>query len=216
MAPETSQTLDRGVLILQTLAREPGAMTVTALAARLGMNRTIVHRLVHTFERSALIRRDADGRLHIGLGILPLASAAQPVLRDAAIPILRNLAEEVGCTTHFTIAEGEEALAIAVVEPSWTDLHVGYRVGTRHLLGLGAAGRAILLAREDTTAGYVTTAGELQSGALGLAAPVLGVPGLEASIGIVTLREIDEAMFGPLVVEAAAALAARLSLGIPT
>ncbi len=211
MAPETSQTLDRGILILQTLAREPGALTVTSLAARIDMNRTIVHRLVHTFERSALVRRDADGRLSIGLGVLPLASAAQPVLRDAAVPVLRELAEKVGCTTHFTIAEGEEALAIAVVEPSWTDLHVGYRVGTRHPLDQGAAGRAILSGRDR--AGFVTSKGELQSGALGLAAPVLGIPGLEASIGIVTLRGIDEKTVGPLVLAAAEAVAKRLSTG---
>ena len=37
---------------------------------------------------------------------------------------------------------------MAVVEPSWTDFHVSYRVGSRHPLHQGAAGKAILLGRD--------------------------------------------------------------------
>ena len=62
--------------------------------------------------------------------------------------MLRRLAEQVGCTAHLTVAEGDEALALAVIEPSWTDFHVSYRVGARHPLNRGAAGKAILLLRE--------------------------------------------------------------------
>jgi DNA-binding IclR family transcriptional regulator len=85
-------------------------------------------------------------------------------------------------------------------------------VGSRHPLGLGAAGKAILLGREPVAdrAAYVVTAGELQAGAQGLAAPVPGVEGLEASVGIVTLGDLDAAAAGPLVAEAAAQLGALL------
>jgi DNA-binding IclR family transcriptional regulator len=134
----------------------------------------------------------------------------QPVLRDLAVPVLRRLAEEVGCTAHLTVADGTEALAVAVVEPSWTDFHVGYRVGSRHPLRQGAAGKAILLGREAGSAPYAVTAGELQAGARGVAAPVRGVEGLEASLGIVTLGELDVDAIGPVVAAAAADLAARL------
>jgi DNA-binding IclR family transcriptional regulator len=92
--------------------------------------------------------------------------------------VLRGLAEKAGCTAHLTIADGEEALALAVVEPSWTDYHVSYRIGSRHPLRQGAAGKAILLGRERTSTPYVVTVGELQTGARGLAAPVRGVEGL--------------------------------------
>lgn len=68
--------------------------------------------------------------------------------------MLRRLAEQVGATAH--LADGVEAQAVAVVEPSWTDVHVAYRVGSRHQVGAGAAGRAV-------------------------APPVRGVPGLTAA-----------------------------------
>lgn len=210
MAAETSQTLDRGIRVLMALAGAPQGLTVTALAETLGINRTVVYRLVSTLEQHALVRRDAHGRLHVGLGILNVATAVQPVLRDVAIPVLRRMAERVGCTAHLTVAEGDEALALAVIEPSWTDFHVSYRVGARHPLDRGAAGKAILLLRESSDTPYVATAGELEEGARGLAAPVRGVEGLEASVGIVTLVALDEGELGPLVIAAAEELAALL------
>ena len=211
MASETSQTLDRGLHVLRVLSGTPAGLTVTELAGVLGVNRTVVYRLVSTLEQHALVRRDSAGRLHVGLGVLHLASAVQPVLRDLAAPLLRALAEEVGCTAHLTVADGEEALALAVVEPSWTDFHVSYRVGARHPLKQGAAGKAIILGREHGTAPYVITEGELQTGARGLAAPVRGVEGLEASVGIVTLGDFDESAVGPVVARTADAVAARLA-----
>jgi DNA-binding IclR family transcriptional regulator len=211
MAAETSQTLDRGLRVLEVLAATPNGLTVTALAAQVGVNRTVVYRLITTLEQHGLVRRDAAGLLHVGLGVLNLARGLQPVLRQLAGPVLRELAEELGMTAHLTVADGGEALAIAVVEPTWTDFHVGYRVGSRHPLGQGAAGRAILRGRDADPSGFVETAGELQAGARGVAAPVLGVEGLEASVGIVTLGDLDGGAVGPKVVAAAAEVARRLA-----
>jgi DNA-binding IclR family transcriptional regulator len=211
MATETAQTLDRGLRVLAILAATPGGLTVTEISARLDINRTVVYRLVSTLEQHALTRRDGRGRVHVGLGVLHLASGVQPVLRDLAIPILRTLAEEVGCTAHLTVADGEEAMALAVVEPSWTEFHVAYRVGSRHPLRRGAAGKAILLGRESEAAPYAVTSGELQTGARGLAAPVHGVEGLDASVGIVTLGELDVDEIGPKVAAAADEVARALT-----
>lgn len=211
MAAETSQTLDRGLRVLKVLAETPGGLTVTELAGRMSVNRTVVYRLVSTLEAHGLVRRDAAGRAHVGLGVLPIASAVHPVLRDVAVPVLRSLAEDLGCTAHLTIAEGDEALALAVIEPTWTDFHVSYRVGSRHPLTLGAAGKAILAAREGEPPPYVVTTGELQSGAQGLAAPIRGVDGLEASVGIITIGDIDVEQHAREVAEAARAIATALS-----
>ena len=222
MPAETSQTLDRGLRVLALLASHPNGLTVTELAGLVGVNRTVVYRLVTTLEQHGLARRDAAGRLHVGLGILALARGVQPVLRDLAGPVLRALAEEIGATAHLTIADGGEALAVSVVEPTWTDFHVGYRVGARHPLEQGAAGKAILLGRRAqgrASAGaaapagvlVAVTAGELQEGARGIAAPVLGIEGLEASVGLVTLGDLDARVVGPRVAEAADEVARRLS-----
>jgi len=213
MSAETSQTLDRGLRVLEVLSGAAGGLTITELAGRLEVNRTVVYRLVSTLEQHTLVRRDARGRLHLGLGLLQLSSSIAPVLRDLAVPVLRGLADEVGCTAHLTVVEGDEALALAVVEPSWTNFHVSYRVGTRHALNQGAAGKAVLLGRAsaEQPPRYVVTTGELRTGARGLAAPVLSVEGLEASVGIVTLGELDEPKVAARVVAASDEVASLLA-----
>jgi len=212
MPAETSQTLARGLRVLRVLSESPQGLTVTELAGRLEVNRTVVYRLISTLEQQGLVRRDTRGRLFVGLGVLHLAAAVQPHLRDQSVPVLRALAEAIGCTAHLTVADGDEAMALAVVEPSWTDFHVAYRVGSRHPIGQGAAGKAIGLLRSRGRATYAVTSGELQHGAHGLSAPVCGVDGLEASVGIVTLDgAIDEGVVAPRVIEAAAQVAQRLS-----
>ncbi|MEU6780224.1 helix-turn-helix domain-containing protein [Nonomuraea angiospora] len=208
MAAESAQTLERGLRLLRLLADGRGGRTPTELSAELSLSRPVVYRLLTTLMNEGFVRRDAEGRVHLGFGVLVLAQAVQPLLRAAAVPTLRRLAEDVGATAHLTVAEGEDGLAVAVVEPSWTDMHVAYREGSRHPLTKGAAGQAILALREGRD-DYFATEGQLQEGARGVAAPVTGLPWLEASVGVVTFGPLEEST-GPRVVAAAAELAAAL------
>lgn len=250
MTAETSQTLDRGLRVLKLLADTDHGLTVTELAAKLGVNRTVVYRLLATLEQHSLVRRDLGGRARVGLGVLGLAHQVHPLLREAALPALRSLAEDIGATAHLTLVDGSEALAVAVVEPTWTDYHVAYRTGFRHPLDRGAAGRAILAGRGMQPAAdgagweratdddaytetspaptgppgsadgthrtlgnqvrYVLTHGELEAGASGAAAPLLGVPGVEGSVGVVMLADSVPDRVGQRVVEAALEVADAL------
>jgi len=207
MAAETSQTLHRGLRVLEILAETPDGMTVTELSTSLQMSRTVVYRLVVTLEQHAFLRRTAEGKCKLGLAILAMGRQVQPVVRDIAMPALRALSDSVGATAHMTIVEGNEALAAVVVEPTRSDVHVAYRMGARHPLESGAAGRAILAAR---TAGgrqldpqWIVATNDGPQGAYGLAVPLTSVPGLEASVGVVSLRELNDADVGPEVVRAA-------------
>jgi len=208
---ETSQSLERGLRLLRLLADAPSPMTVTALADALQTHRPVVYRLITALARQGMVHRDADGRWRLGLGVLHLAQRLHPLLRDAAAGPLRRLAEDVGATAHLTIADGEEALAVAVIEPSWTDYHVAYRVGSRHPLDRGAAGLAILALGAATEPGYQATSGELQPGAHGIAAPVTGVSDLRASVGVITLGELAVDEVGERVIRAADEIRAALS-----
>ena len=116
MAAETSQTLDRGLRVLEVVSESPDGLTVTEIAQTLGIGRTVVYRLVVTLEQHAFLRRSADGRCRLGLAVLTLGRQVQPVVRDIALPALRLLADAVGATAHLTIVDGTEALAAVVVE----------------------------------------------------------------------------------------------------
>lgn len=204
-----SLTLERGLALLQAVADAEGqALSVSELADRIGVSRAAVYRLLGPLVDRGLVWRDGT-RVRLGVGLLRLASRVLPQLRDAAAPVLRELAEAVGATAHLSIADADTVQAVAVIEPSWTSFHVGYRVGTTHPISRGAAGKAITL-RQGGPA-WASTAGELQPGAYGVAAPVRGVAGLRASVGVISLDKLDAEAVGPRVVAAAAQLAQILA-----
>ncbi|WP_340685952.1 helix-turn-helix domain-containing protein [Amycolatopsis coloradensis] len=206
MTREGSLTLDRGLALLQAVADAGGeAATISELAVAIGASRAAVYRLLVPLSERGLVWRDGN-KVRLGVGLLRLAGQVLPQLREAARPVLRELAEKVGATAHLSVAQGDQAQAVAVVEPSWTSFHVAYRVGTRHPLSAGAAGKAITL-RPGGGEGWVTSSGELEAGASGVAAPVRGVPGLKASLGVVSLEPLDASVVGPAVVAAAVRLA---------
>jgi DNA-binding IclR family transcriptional regulator len=207
---ETSQTLDRGLRVLDRVAQRPDGCSVVDLAEDLGVGRTVVYRLLSTLEAHQLVRRDRQGRVWLGTGALRLAGRVVPLLREAALPALRALAEDVGATAHLTVVDGGDALAVAVAEPTWTDFHVAYRVGSRHPLRQGAAGLALLAGASDGAGavGAVVSHGELQPGATGVAAPVDGLVAVRASVGVVALGPVDADRVGPRVEQAAAQVAA--------
>ncbi|OKJ98627.1 IclR family transcriptional regulator [Amycolatopsis sp. CB00013] len=206
MTREGSLTLDRGLALLQAVADAGGeAATISELAVTIGASRAAVYRLLVPLSERGLVWRDGN-KVRLGVGLLRLAGQVLPQLREAARPVLRELAEKVGATAHLSVAQGDQAQAVAVVEPSWTSFHVAYRVGTRHPLSAGAAGKAMTL-RPGGGEGWVTSSGELEAGASGVAAPVRGVPGLKASVGVVSLEPLDASVVGPAVVAAAVRLA---------
>jgi DNA-binding IclR family transcriptional regulator len=208
-AKESSLTLERGLALLQAVAdSESEAPTVSDLAVAIGASRAAVYRLLVPLVERGLIRREGS-RVRLGLGMLRLATRVLPQLRMLAGPVLRSLAEDVGATAHLTVAEGDEAQAVAVIEPTWTAYHVAYRVGSRHPLRRGAAGRALTLPVHGPA--WVTSTGELQPGAYGVAAPVRGIPELRASIGVVALEQLDDSAVGPRIVQAAVELADALA-----
>lgn len=197
--PEISQTLDRGLRLLSLLTRREHAagLTVTELAQALGVGRPVVYRLVATLEGHDLVRRDTAGRVSLGIGVTALTGSVLPTLQGTLAPPLRELAEAVGATAHVTIDDGDEALAVAVVEPSWPTFSVAYRRGARHPLTQGASGRAVLAARAGRHT-LVTSEGELQAGAHGIATPLLLRGGaLAASVGVVSLAALDPALVAP-------------------
>lgn len=218
----TLQTLDRGLQALDLISRQPEGLSVAALAVQLEVHRAIAYRLATTLESHALIARDSSGLLHLGAGLLVLTSRFEPQLRTLALPLLQELARATGAAAFVSVARGTDCIAIAVAEPEAGLLRVAYRVGSRHPLSKGAAGIAILsgrkerpddppAVREARRSGVSITRSELQRGAVGVASPLRGVPGVEASLGIVALEGLDVDTSTRLVIEATDQLRKALS-----
>lgn len=205
---ERSTGVERAVNLMELLA-DGRSRSVADSAAALGVSRQVVYRMVASLSERGWVRRHEDGRISMGLAVLRLGAGVFPLLRELASPILRSLAEKADATAHMTIAEGAHARALIVIEPTWKDWHVSYRVGSSHSLSKGAAGRAIVTARDGDFTPVVSES-ELQPGAIGVASAI-DSPGIEASVGVIALGDLETMRAASLVAQAARAVGSALA-----
>ncbi|MBM9459363.1 helix-turn-helix domain-containing protein [Nocardioides sp. zg-536] len=199
MAAESgSQTLERGLAVLVQLSRHPEGLTVAEAAAATGLHRSITYRLLVSLHRTGFAARDAEGRYTVGGTVADLAEHSRPRLRDVAEPVLAELARELDATASLVEVHGDAAVTTLVAEPPSDGPRFTYRLGNRDPLDRGAGGLAALASgprragepervARVRTAGHVTTSGELNPGAHGIAAPLPGWHVL-AAVNVVTAR----------------------------
>lgn len=146
-----SQTLSRGIRVLEVLAEADGPLTIAELAAALGVHRSIVYRLLRTLEDHGLVGRTASGSIELGARLAALARGVSRDLQSAALPELTAVANDLGMTAFVGILDHGEVVTLVSVEPRHAHATVAQRPGTRHALAVGAPGIAIqtLLSRDQ-------------------------------------------------------------------
>lgn len=139
-----SQTLSRGIRILETLADAREPLTIDEVAERLGLHRSVAYRLVRTLEQHGLVVRDRSGRLTLGPRMAALAAGVAHDLQAEALPELTAVAGDLGMTCFLAVLDHDECVTLASVEPRHAVAAVAQRPGTRHPVVVGAPGKAIL------------------------------------------------------------------------
>lgn len=191
-AKAASQTLDRGLRILDVLAASDGPLSIAEVAAGIGVHRSIAYRLVRTLEDRGLVLRDAGGGLRIGPHVATLARSVAADLQSAAAPVLRELADGLGMTAFLVVLDQAECVTVATTEPRAAVASIAQRPGSRHPVTSGAPGVAIqtLLSAADRASrglapegpevararvdGFAVSSSEVIAGVTAVAAPVAG------------------------------------------
>jgi DNA-binding IclR family transcriptional regulator len=143
-AAAPSQTLSRGIRILEILADAREPLSIDEVARRLEVHRSVAYRLLRTLEDHGLTMRDAAGRVVLGSRLAALAAGVAHDLQAEALPELTAVANELGMTCFLSVRDHDEAITLASVEPRHAVASVAQRPGTRHPVTIGAPGKAIL------------------------------------------------------------------------
>ena len=219
-----SQTLDRGLSILEFIASTDEAPSIDQVSEHLGLGRSVTYRIIRTLEDHRLVVRDANGKLGGGNQLLALAANVRSDLRASAMPALSQLANTLEMTSFLVVPDADEVVTIEVVEPSRTAAHIAYRPGTRHPRTKGAPGIALLAADPQVSnarsavkaarkVGWAYSESEVIQGMASVAAPVTTQPGEPvAAIAVVHLAaNFDAQTVAPAVLHAARSLENKLS-----
>lgn len=222
--------------MLQALGSATEGATIAELAGSTTLDRAVLYRLLETLTSAGFVVRDTETRrFHLGVALVELGARASRGLevRRLALPGMRALMEQCREAVCLAVRDRADVVVVDRLEPPGLFVRVGYHVGFRHPLRVGAHGRALLAfldngeraalaARQPRLAaeldacrarGFALSTDELERGASGVAAPVLNRAGRAiASVGVVapSPRLPDPVTLGPRVRTLATEISARL------
>lgn len=150
-----NQSLDRGIRLLEIMARE-GACTLADLHAHSGIPKSSIRRLLGTLTERRLVRRSlSDRRYRVNI-FLP-ASTGQPIapgtalIIDVAMPHLIELTKQVGWPSDAHVIDGTRMLLVDSTRP-FSPFHLYRGVVNRQLSIFGSATGQICLAHMEEEA----------------------------------------------------------------
>ena len=133
--PRYSQSLERGLAILECFTPKNPVLGIVDIAERLGMSRSTTHRYVTTLVALGYLEQGASRKYRLGLRVTDLGMSALNAtgLREQAHADLTELSHRAGYTTSLAVLEGGEIVYVDHVQ--------SFRRGQRDVepkLGLGS------------------------------------------------------------------------------
>lgn len=146
-----SQTLSRGIRLLEILAGADRNLSIAELAIALEVHRSVAYRLLRTLEHHDLVTRDHTGQVALGAGLAALTSGVARNLQQAALPVLNDIANDLGMTCLLAVLLDSGEVVTLVSAAPRQSVAVSYRPGHRHPISRGGPGRAILLGLPESS-----------------------------------------------------------------
>ncbi|MGX5681911.1 IclR family transcriptional regulator [Schumannella luteola] len=147
--PAVSRTLLRGLAILEIVAEARDGIGVTEVAARAGLDKGTVSRLLATLRQKDYVQqRTSDRRFELGARSLWLAAGYRSSVQELAViahPFLSELRDLTQETVHLAALEDTSVVYVAQEQPD-RSIRAHSAVGTRMPLERTAMGRAALAA----------------------------------------------------------------------
>jgi DNA-binding IclR family transcriptional regulator len=117
----SAPALEKGLDILELLARKKTPMTMPQISAALDRSKSEIYRMLTVLEdRGYLAREEGADQFRITNKLFDLGMSVSPVgtLVESAYPIMHELSENVRQSGHLVVASGDRIVIIARVESS--------------------------------------------------------------------------------------------------
>jgi DNA-binding IclR family transcriptional regulator len=205
--------LDKAVAVLRAVVAEPRSLADLQQATDLP--RATAHRLAVALERHGLLRRDGEGRFDLGpeLAAMGRMASERYPLAALALATLEQLRDASGESVQLFVREGNQRRCVLSLQSPHA-LRWIVPEGVLFPLDAGSAGRVLI--GEVDGGGWVASVEEREAGVASVSAPVRAgdgsiVAAVSISGPIDRMTRQPGKRFGALVVDAAVAVARRLT-----
>ncbi|MEL0106447.1 MAG: IclR family transcriptional regulator [Rhodospirillaceae bacterium] len=142
--------VDRALTIIESFRDRELSLSLQELAARTGLHKATIIRLIASLERFGYMVKTAPGTYALGSAFLRYGSIYQSSLQlsDHVVPVLRDLVQRTGETSAFYVRDGDMRICLYKVE-STAALRSNQREGDRRPLLPGGTGKVLLAFSED-------------------------------------------------------------------
>lgn len=142
------QSVERAFAVIDEIVRSGAPLSAAELGVALGMDRTIVHRILRTLQAQEMVEQ-VRGRYVIGPRALVYGNAYHEslALRSAALPYMVDFLETVGelrLMTSLAVIVGREAVLVDQIWNPGMSLDLIFGQGSRFPVDQSASGRALL------------------------------------------------------------------------
>ena len=144
--------LDKGLDILELLARERHPLTISMISQRLGRSMSELFRMVQVLEYRGFIRQSDAGEGFVPTDkLFSLGMEQAPVknMLEIALPIMRELSVTIGQSCHLAVRSGGDTVVVARIE-SAEQIGFTVRIGYRKCFVLTGSGAAIYAFQEES------------------------------------------------------------------
>jgi len=142
-----AQSIRRTIAILRSVSKnnETG-MRLSMIAKDVNLPPPTAHRILAVLLEEDFLSFDSAGKLyHLGTELYSLGAATRQFsIRDRYHTTLKRISDQIDNVTHLVIRSGFDGLCIDRIASQSRVQIFGFGIGERRLLGIGAAGQALL------------------------------------------------------------------------
>jgi DNA-binding IclR family transcriptional regulator len=147
VASTSIQVLSRMFSLLDTLARDGGAISLKLISEQTGLHPSTAHRILNDLAVGGMVERSGPGSYRLGLRLLELGNLVRGRLdvRDLAVRPMQELHRLTGFPVSLFIRQDDDALCIERTVSERNGVQVTRVMGLRMPLTSSAAGKILLL-----------------------------------------------------------------------
>jgi IclR family transcriptional regulator, acetate operon repressor len=142
------QSVGRAFEILEVIAAQGGELSLSEIAASVGLPAPSAHRLLRTLVTLGYLRQETSRRYALAPRLIRLGEAASKQFGAWGYPVLTGLMEAIGESANMAILDGSTAIYVAQVAGKHS-MRMFTEVGRRVPLHATGVGKALLTALPD-------------------------------------------------------------------